>query len=76
MDRYRIEYAEKGIPGILCKYVIGTEELLNVLLKLKYFDKLKSFDNVKVCRNWKKNLTNLSAFDIIISEGEGLTLSV
>ena len=48
MDRYRIEYAEKGIPGILCKYVIGTEELLNVLLKLKYFDKLKSFDNVKV----------------------------
>ena len=76
MDRYRIEYAEKGIPGILCKYVIGTEELLSVLLKLKYFDKLKSFDNVKVCRNWKKNLTNLSAFDIIISEGEGLTLSV
>ena len=76
MDRYRIEYAEKGIPGILCKYVIGTEELLSVLLKLKYFDKLKSFDNVKVCRNWKKNLTNLSGFDIIISEGEGLTLSV
>ena len=51
MDRYRIEYAEKGIPGILCKYVIGTEELLSVLLKLNYFDKLKSFDNVKVCRN-------------------------
>ena len=76
MDRYKIEYAEKGIPGILCKYVIGTEELLSVLLKLKYFDKLKSFDNVKVCRNWKKNLTNLSGFDIIISEGEGLTLSV
>ena len=76
MDRYRIEYAEKNIPGILCKYVIGTEELLSVLLKLKYFDKLKSFDNVKVCRNWKKNLTNLSGFDIIISEGEGLTLTV
>ena len=51
MDRYRIEYAEKCIPGILCKYVIGTEELLSVLSKLKYFDKLKSFDNVKVCRN-------------------------
>ena len=48
MDRYRIEYAEKGIPGLLYKYVTGTEELLSVLLKLKYFDKLKSFDNVKI----------------------------
>ena len=48
MDGYRIEYAEKDIPGILCKYVTGTEELLSVLLKLKYFDKLKSFDNMKV----------------------------
>ena len=48
MDRYRIEYAEKGIPGILCKYVIGTEELLEVLLSLKYFGKLESFDSVKV----------------------------
>ena len=52
MDRYRIEYAEKGIPGILCKYVTGTEELLSVLLKLKYFDKLKSFNDVKVYRSW------------------------
>ena len=51
MDRYRIEYAEKGIPGILCKYVTGTEELLSVLLKLKYFDKLKSFNDVKVYRS-------------------------
>ena len=51
MDRYRIEYAERGIPGILCKYVTGTEELLNILLKLKYFDKLKSFDKVKVYSN-------------------------
>ena len=51
MNRYRIEYAEKNIPGILCKYVTGTEELLSVLLKLKYFDKLESFDNIKVCRN-------------------------
>ena len=48
MNSYRIEYTEKGIPGILCKYVTGTEELLSVLLKLKYFDKLKSFDNVKI----------------------------
>ena len=48
MNRYRIEYAEKGIPGLLYKYVTGTEELLSVLLKLKYFDKLKSFDNVKI----------------------------
>ena len=48
MDGYRIEYTEKGIPGLLYKYVTGTEELLSVLLKLKYFDKLKSFDNVKV----------------------------
>ena len=48
MNRYRIEYAEKGIPGLLYKYVTGTEELLSVLLKLKYFDKLKSFDSVKV----------------------------
>ena len=51
MDRYRIEYAEKDIPGILCKYVTGTEELLSVLLKLKYFDKLESFDKVKVYSN-------------------------
>ena len=51
MDKYRIEYAEKGIPGILCKYVTGTEELLSVLLKLKYFDKLESFDKVKVYNN-------------------------
>ena len=51
MNRYRIEYAEKGIPGILCKYVTGTEELLSVLLKLKYFDKLKSFNDVKVYRS-------------------------
>ena len=51
MDRYRIEYAEKGIPGILCKYVTGTEELLSVLLKLKYFDELESFDKVKVYSN-------------------------
>ena len=48
MERYRIEYSEKGIPGILCKYAIGTEELLEVLLSLKYFGKLKSFDNVKI----------------------------
>ena len=48
MDRYRIEYAEKGIPGTLYKYVTGTEKLLSVLLELKYFDKLESFDNVKI----------------------------
>ena len=48
MNGYRIEYAEKGIPGILCKYVTGTEKLLSVLLELKYFDKLESFDNVKI----------------------------
>ena len=75
MDRYRIEYAEKGIPGILCKYVTGTEELLSVLLKLKYFDKLKSFDNVKVCRNWKK-LDILVWLWYNISEGWGLTSTV
>ena len=51
MDRYRIEYAEKGIPGLLYKYATGTEELLTVLLKLKYFDKLESFDKVKVYSN-------------------------
>ena len=68
MNSYRIEYREKGIPGLLYKYVTGTEELLNVLLKLKYFDKLKSFDKVKVYSNWKKiekNLTFLSKFGII-----------
>ena len=75
MDRYRIEYAEKGIPGILCKYVTGTEELLSVLLKLKYFDKLKSFDNVKVCKNWKK-LDILVRSWYNISEGWGLTSTV
>ena len=48
MNGYRIEYAEKGIPGTLYKYVTGTEKLLSVLLELKYFDKLESFDNVKV----------------------------
>ena len=48
MDRYRIEYAEKGIPGLLYKYATGAEELLEVLLSLKYFGKLESFDSVKV----------------------------
>ena len=48
MNGYRIEYTEKGIPGTLYKYVTGTEKLLSVLLELKYFDKLESFDNVKV----------------------------
>ena len=48
MNSYRIEYTEKGIPGLLYKYATGTEELLTVLLKLKYFDKLESFDKVKV----------------------------
>ncbi len=51
MDRYRIEYAEKGIPGLLYKYATGTEELLNVLLKLKCFVKLESFDSIKVYSN-------------------------
>ena len=50
-NRYRIEYTEKDIPGLLYKYVTGTEELLNILLKLKYFDKLESFDKVKVYSN-------------------------
>ena len=48
MNRYRIEYTEKNIPGTLYKYAIGTEELLSILLKLKYFDKLESFDRVKI----------------------------
>jgi hypothetical protein len=48
MNGYRIEYTEKDIPGTLCKYVTGTEKLLSVLLKLKHFSKLESFDNVKV----------------------------
>ena len=51
MDRYRIEYSEKGIPGLLYKYATGTEELLSVLLRLKYFDKLESFNKVKVYNN-------------------------
>ena len=54
MDRYRIEYSEKGIPGTLYKYVTGTEKLLSVLLELKYFDKLESFDNVKITGVEKK----------------------
>ena len=51
MVRYRIEYSEKGIPGLLYKYATGTEELLNVLLKLKYFDELENFDGVKIYSN-------------------------
>ena len=51
MNSYRIEYAEKGVPGLLYKYATGAEELLNILLKLKYFDKLESFDKVKVYSN-------------------------
>ena len=51
MERYRIEYSEKGIPGLLYKYATGTEELLNVLLKLKCFVKLESFDSIKVYSN-------------------------
>jgi len=50
MNSYRIEYREKGIPGLLYKYVTGTEALLSILLKLKYFDKLENFDNIKVYR--------------------------
>ena len=50
MDGYRIEYTEKGIPGLLYGYVTGTEELLRFLLKLKYFNKLESLDNVKIYR--------------------------
>ena len=69
MVKYRIEYREKRIPGLLYKYATGTEELLSILLKLKYFDKLESFDNVKIYSNWKKksekNLTFLSKFGII-----------
>ena len=50
MNKYRIEYKEKGIPGLCYKYVTGTEALLSILLKLKYFDKLENFDNIKVYR--------------------------
>ena len=63
MDRYRIEYSEKGIPGLLYKYATGTEELLNVLLKLKYFDELENFDGVKIYSNWKKDWKKL---DILV----------
>ena len=48
MDRYRIEYSEKGIPGLLYKYATGAEELLEVLLKLKCFVELENFDSIKV----------------------------
>ena len=48
MIKYRIEYSEKGIPGLLYKYATGAEELLEILLSLKYFGKLESFDNVKI----------------------------
>ena len=48
MNSYRIEYAEKDVPGLLYKNAIGAEELLEVLLRLKYFGKLKNFDNVKI----------------------------
>ena len=51
MFEYRIEYTEKGIPGTLYKYVTGMDKLLNLLLKLKYFNKLENFDNVKIYRN-------------------------
>ena len=65
MNGYRIEYAEKGIPGTLYKYVTGTEKLLSVLLELKYFDKLESFDNVKITgveKKLKKRLDNPVGF--------------
>jgi hypothetical protein len=51
MIKYRIEYREKRIPGLLYKYATGTEELLNVLLKLKCFVELENFDKVKVYNN-------------------------
>ena len=51
VSEYRIEYTEKGIPGTLYKYVTGMDKLLNLLLKLKYFNKLENFDNVKIYRN-------------------------
>ena len=51
MNRYRIEYTEKNIPGTHNKYPTGTEELLSVLLKLKYFDKLENFNDIKIYSN-------------------------
>ena len=51
MNSYRIEYKEKRIPGLLYKYATGTEELLSVLLKLKYFDKLENFNDIKIYSN-------------------------
>ena len=51
MVKYRIEYREKRIPGLLYKYATGTEELLSILLKLKYFDKLENFNDIKIYSN-------------------------
>ena len=51
MIKYRIEYKEKRIPGLLYKYATGAEELLEVLLKLKCFVELENFDKVKVYNN-------------------------
>jgi hypothetical protein len=81
MNSYRIEYTEKGIPGILCKYVTGTEELLNVLLKLKYFDKLESFDNIKVCSlskyfNFKRTFNSSSVPVTYLQRMPGIPFSV
>ena len=49
VSEYRIEYTEKGIPGILFKYVNGATELMVVLHNLhsEWID----FDNVKIYRN-------------------------
>jgi hypothetical protein len=48
MVRYRIEYREKRIPGLLYKYATGAEELLEVLLKLKCFVELENFNDIKI----------------------------
>ena len=51
MNEYRIEYSERGIPGILYIWVWDTKELLVELEKLKFRPIHIDFDTVKVYRN-------------------------
>lgn len=49
MNKYRIEYSEKGIPGTLYKYVIDATELMIALHNLH--NEWIDFKTVKVYRN-------------------------
>ena len=53
MSKYRVEYKEKGTPGVLYKYPKNTEELLGVLdvLRFSVLDKKVNYNDVEIFRS-------------------------